>query len=164
MSVRSAPAALASLVLFASWIGAALFVAAVVAPAAFAVLPTRTLAGALIGRALPVLLVSGAIVGGLGVLLNGAMRAGRGMTIASAALVAANATALLIGMQISRSRASFGVPIDSLAPGDLRRIAFGRLHGLSVACLGIGVAAATIASIVIVRHLLARSSFNSALR
>jgi hypothetical protein len=45
------------------WLGAALFFALGVAPAAFAVLPDPGLAGALIGRLLPPLFVTGAVFG-----------------------------------------------------------------------------------------------------
>ena len=48
--MRPLTPALISIALVAAWLGAALVVAAVVAPAAFDVLPTRTLAGALVGR------------------------------------------------------------------------------------------------------------------
>src|SRR5689334_2939423 len=62
-TTHTAATATASVILLAAWLGAALLVAAVVAPAAFAVLPTRTLAGALVGRVLPVVFWSGMIVG-----------------------------------------------------------------------------------------------------
>ena len=44
------------------WLGAALLFIAVVAPAAFAVLPSRALAGLVVGRVLPVLFWSGAVI------------------------------------------------------------------------------------------------------
>jgi hypothetical protein len=49
--------------LLGAWIGAALLMAAAVAPAAFAVLPTRALAGALVGRVLPPVFGGGIVVG-----------------------------------------------------------------------------------------------------
>lgn len=156
-------AALTSLVLLAAWAGAAVFVAAVVAPAAFAVLPTRTLAGALVGRALPVLFVSGIVLGGVVMLLNRGMRAGMGVMASSGTLTVASAVAILISLRIAKVRADLGV-LDALDAADPRRIAFGRLHGLSVLCLGVGMAAATIAVLVIVRHLTSRSSLIGALR
>jgi hypothetical protein len=52
-----------SVVGLSAWLGAAVLAATVVAPAAFAVLPTRSLAGALVGRVLPVLFYGGAVVG-----------------------------------------------------------------------------------------------------
>jgi len=60
---RVLTSALLGIALLAAWLGAACFVASVVAPAAFDVLPTRTLAGALVGRVIPVLFWSGVIVG-----------------------------------------------------------------------------------------------------
>jgi hypothetical protein len=32
-----------------------------------------------------------------------------------------------------------GVPVASLAPSDPRRVAFGRLHGVSTALMGVGI-------------------------
>jgi hypothetical protein len=49
--------------LLALWLGAALFFAIGVAPAAFAVLPDSALSGALVGRLLPPLFVSGSLLG-----------------------------------------------------------------------------------------------------
>lgn len=164
MSEGSLGASVASLMLLAAWVGVAVFIAAVVAPAAFAVLPSRTLAGALVGRALPVLFVSGIAFGCAVLLLNRAMHAGATVTASSGVLAAACVTALLIGLQIGRMRTSFGGAVDALDVADPRRIAFGRLHGLSVLCMAVGMVAATIASIVIVRHLTSRSSFISAPR
>src|SRR5688572_24661680 len=51
------------LALLGPWIGASGFFAVAVAPAAFAALPSRELAGALVGRLLPILFWSGATVG-----------------------------------------------------------------------------------------------------
>ena len=49
--------------LLAAWLGASLYFTVVVTRAAFAVLPTRTLAGALVGQTLPVLFDTGMLVG-----------------------------------------------------------------------------------------------------
>lgn len=135
--------------LLAAWLGAALLVAAVVAPAAFAVLPTRTLAGALVGRVLPALFVSGIVVGLLTVL---SARIGAGgpdpgrfpvaRTVLGALIVAACVAAqLVIAPRIAAVRARIGPSVEALPPGDERRAAFGRLHGLSVAALGVAMLA-----------------------
>ena len=50
------------LLLLAAWVGAAIFFSAIVAPALFAVLPTRELAGAVVGRVLPMLNWAGLII------------------------------------------------------------------------------------------------------
>lgn len=136
------------LFLLAAWLGAALLAAAVVAPAAFAVLPTRALAGALVGRVLPPLFVSGAVTGLLVVaatrIAGRRARAARhaGVAIAALTLVAGCLVAqLVVTPRIERIRDAAGVPIDALAPTDARRVAFGRLHGLSVLALGVSMLA-----------------------
>ena len=54
--------------------------------------------------------------------------------------------------------AAAGEPLDALDPADPRRIAFGRMHGLSVLLMGIGLLAACVALVVIARHVNARSA------
>jgi hypothetical protein len=134
-----------ALVALSAWLGATLLAATVVAPAAFAVLPTRTLAGALVGRVLPVLFYSGAAVGILAVLLGRTATPSLPRLIAGAVMVVTCLAAqLVVAPRIERVRSEAGRPIDELAVGDPRRAAFGRLHGASVLLLGIaGIAAAT---------------------
>ena len=50
-------------VLVALWLGAAGFFSVAVAPALFAVVPTRTMAGEVVGRLLPAIFYSGMVVG-----------------------------------------------------------------------------------------------------
>src|SRR5258708_5905964 len=64
MADRMNPLILEAIVL-ALWIGAAAFFSVAVAPALFAVLPTRTLAGAAVGRILPVVFYAGLAIGAL---------------------------------------------------------------------------------------------------
>jgi hypothetical protein len=149
---------LASIVLLAAWLGAALLVTAVVAPAAFAVLPSRTLAGALVGRVLPALFWSGIAVGLAVAALTWGMPQRIGRTTAALALVGACAAAqLVVAPRIQRVREQIGGALDALDPSDPRRLAFGRLHGLSVAWLGLGVLAALLALILLLRLTSARS-------
>src|SRR5690242_20829382 len=109
---RAITPTIVSIVLLSIWLGAALIVATVVAPAAFDVLPTRTLAGALVGRVLPVLFWSGAAVGLL-VLWIGWRLSSREAGSAAAVLVAACLVAqLVIAPRIERLRASIGGPLD----------------------------------------------------
>jgi Domain of unknown function (DUF4149) len=129
----------------ATWLGAALFFAGAVAPAAFDVLPGPGLAGSLVGRLLPPLFVAGAACG-VAVLAielrwpraGWRLRAGGATVMISACLVAQ----FVIGSQIARLRAAIDRPIAELAPDDARRNAFGRLHGMSVAGLGAAMLAA----------------------
>ena len=138
--------------LLALWVGAAALVAAVVAPAAFAVLPTRALAGALVGRVLPTVFVTGILVG-----LGAALLARGGGPFARARialpLVAAGACLVaqfVITPRIHRLRAEIGPNIEALDATDPRRVQFGRLHGISVAWMGAGMLAAGVALVLTV--------------
>lgn len=126
------------------WLGAALLFAVVVAPAAFAVLPTRALAGLLVGRVLPVLFWSGAIVGVA--LIPGGAGWRRGAAIAL--VVASLGAQLGVAPRIQRLRAALGPDIEAIDPADERRAAFGRLHAVSVALLGVGMLAAAALALV----------------
>lgn len=151
--------ALLSVILLAAWLGAAVLVAGVVAPAAFAVLPSRTLAGALVGRVLPVLFWSGIVVG-LGVVVatwNVQPRGGR--NTAALVLVASCAVAqLVVAPRIARLRDRIGGSVDALDAADPMRLAFGRLHAASVAGLGVGAAAALVALLLLARLVTSRST------
>lgn len=125
--------------LLALWLGAAALTAAVVAPAAFAVLPTRALAGALVGRVLPVVFVGGLVVGVAGAALassgGGAFGRARVWLPAACALLCAVAQ-FGITPRIQTLRAAMGPDIEALAKDDPRRAEFGRLHGVSVLFMG----------------------------
>lgn len=159
MMGRAPVPVLVAFALLCAWIGAAVLVAAVVAPAAFAVLPTRTLAGALVGRVLPVLFWSGAVVGLAATMLTWALpaRTARGVG-AMVAVFACGIAQLVVTPRIERIRLSVGGPIDGLAPGDARRIAFGRLHGASVGLLAIAALAALVTAMLIARSIGSRSA------
>jgi hypothetical protein len=145
--------------LLALWIGAALLFAIVVAPAAFSVLPTRTLAGALVGRVLPVLFYAGVVIGSLIVILDLMGKTGSWARTAAGAVsaLACAIAQLVVGTRIDRLRAAIGGPLDALAVDDPRRIAFGQLHAISVGWLGVALLAAIIALALAVRSLPARN-------
>lgn len=117
------------------WLGAALLFAVVVAPSAFAVLPSRALAGLLVGRVLPVLFWTAAVIGALMVATTTGWRRG------AAAVLLASALGAQFGVapRIQRLRVALGPDIEAVAPTDERRVAFGRLHAVSVALLGVGM-------------------------
>jgi hypothetical protein len=140
--------ALAVLATTAGWLGAALLFAVVVAPAAFAVLPSRSLAGALVGRVLPTLfwlgLVIGVVVAVLSFRGDGATR--RWIAVSGLAMsVACAAAQLVVAPRIARLRAAIGPSLEALAADDPRRAAFGRLHAISVGWLGLAMLAAGVA-------------------
>lgn len=149
--------------LLALWLGASALFTLVVARAAFAVLPTRTLAGALVGRVLPVLFLAGIVVGVVMIALEWPVlrerwtRAAVGATMVVACAIAQFAVA----PRIERLREAIGGPLEALAVGDPQRAAFGRLHGISVAWLGVAIVAALVGLILTWRALDARPASGS---
>jgi hypothetical protein len=139
-------------VALSAWLGAAILVAAVVAPAAFAVLPTRSLAGALVGRVLPVLFYGGAAVGVVAAAVGRSAQSASSRQVAGALMTITCLVAqLLVAPRIERVRADAGKPIDELAAGDARRTAFGRLHAASVLLLGVAAMAGGAALVLTLR-------------
>ncbi len=131
--------------LLALWVGAALLMAGAVAPAAFAVLPTRALAGLLVGRVLPPIFIGGILVGIGAALLawhDGAPFPRTRVALPIVAAIACLIAQFVIGPRIAALRAEMGPSIEALATDDPRRAAFGRLHGISVAWMGAGMLAA----------------------
>ncbi|MBI3790537.1 MAG: DUF4149 domain-containing protein [Gemmatimonadetes bacterium] len=135
--------------LLAAWVGAAALFTTVVAPAAFAMLPARALAGALVGRILPVVFVSGLVVALAAFALDWpyartAVARWRGGALIVAMI--ANATAqFLVGPRIQQLRAEMGPVIEALAVDDPKRRAFGLLHAISVGWLGLAIVATLVA-------------------
>ncbi len=144
----------------AFWLGAAGFLSVAIAPALFAVLPTRELAGQVVGRVLPALFYSGMILGVLVIVIEAVPRGawswrGRemlGLLILVACLVAQG----FVAPRIARLRGEIAGPIESLPADDVRRVAFGRLHGASVAWLGIAMLGAAITLVLTARTLRSR--------
>lgn len=137
-----------AVVLLAAWLGAALFFSAVVAPAAFRLLSSRSSAGALVGGTLPVLFLSGIIVGIVAAVLAGSMPRDATRMLSLACALGAGACCaigLYLDHRIEALRAGAPEPMDALAPGDPIRQAFGRLHGLSVLALGAAMLLAIVA-------------------
>ena len=133
---------LAAALLVALWLGAALLAVAVVAPGAFAVLPTRALAGEMVGRVLPTVF-GGAICLPLLALYiySPARRLALAVVPSVVSIVAALAALAVVDPRIAALRAAAVVPIDHLAPSDPRRALFGVLHAVSVALLGLAMLA-----------------------
>lgn len=131
---------LVAALLVALWLGAALLAVVVVAPAAFAVLPTRALAGDMVGRVLPVVFGGAMAVPALVHLLAPVLRRSALAVGAGAVAVLSAAVALwIVDPRIAAIRAAAVVPVDQLTPGDPRRALFGVLHAVSVALLGLAM-------------------------
>jgi hypothetical protein len=142
-------AAALEVVMLSAWLGAAILVAAVVAPAAFRVLPTRTLAGALVGQVLPVIFISGLMIAAAASLLEVRASDGTSHWMGKAALglviVACIIAQFVIGPKIEAVRVAIGGPVDALDASDPRRLQFGRLHAFSVLWMGVGMIGAGLA-------------------
>jgi len=147
------------LLVVAVWLGSAVFFSAAVAPSAFAVLPSRELAGAVVARTLTILNVGGFVAGLL--LLAGAF-AGRRLArwyswVAETAALVVLAAATFVGQfvisaRMSALRAQMGRPIEEVAADDPLRVAFNALHGNSVTALSVAMLAATVALFLIARR------------
>ena len=134
-----------SVVLLSAWLGAAILVATVVAPAAFKVLPTRTLAGAVVGQVLPVIFISGLIVAAIVTLIN--VRAPQERSWLASGLLALMllgcvVAQFIIAPRIEVARAAIGGPVESIDASDPRRMQFGKLHAFSVLWMGVAMVGA----------------------
>ena len=135
-------------ILIAAWVGAAALFVGSVAPAAFAVLPDRALAGALVGRVLPVVFITGIVGGALTILLDwpyGRVASDKWRFGAAVVTAAACAVAqFVVSPRIASLRAEIGPSLQAIALDDPRRQAFGQLHAISVGWLGVAMLAATV--------------------
>lgn len=160
MSRTNAAPIVAALVLSA-WLGAAVFFSAVVAPAAFRALPDASMAGALVRATLPAIFYTGIIVGliSLWLGLSGGPAAARAVRTVCAGAVALCCAVAQFGAvhRIERVRARLTTPLESLAPNDPVRMAFGRLHALSVGLLGLAMILAVVVVVLSWRAGLASS-------
>ncbi|HZG51541.1 MAG TPA: DUF4149 domain-containing protein [Pyrinomonadaceae bacterium] len=150
----------ARLLLLGMWLGAAVLFSFAVAPGAFAVLPARELAGAIVTRIIGVVNVSGFLVALL--LLATAFARRRATTTRRAWMVEVSALALValatgigqwvIGARMAALRVALGRPIDEVAASDPVRLAFNSLHGYSVAAMTTAMLAGVVAFVLIARR------------
>ena len=143
------------LLLLAIWLGAALFFIAV-AQSAFAVVPERELAGAVVNRTLSILNFTG--LGISAVLLVTSLATARGTKrywvwmeriLLLIVLAACAVGQFVIGLWLGMVRVQMGRPIDQVAADDPLRIQFDNLHEWSVWVLMTGMGAALIAFFII---------------
>ncbi len=143
------------LLLLGIWLGSAVFFIGV-AQSAFAVVPQRELAGAVVNRTLSLLNYGGLAIAVILILTSfvGLRNVGR-LSIWSERfllLIVAAACAVgqfVIGFWLSMLRGQMGRPIDEVAADDPLRIQFNNLHEWSVWVLIAGMAAALIAFFII---------------
>lgn len=152
--------------LAALWLGAAVFFTLAVAQSAFAVLPSRELAGALVNRTLMILNYAGIAVG-LILLASSIVNKEKvnrlKLWIEQGLLLFLTAACafgqFVIGARLHHLREQIGRPIDEVAADDPLRIQFGELHGYSVLILAFAMIAA-----LIVYFLLAGRARNNFIR
>lgn len=136
-----------AVVVLTAWLGAATLLATGVAPAAFAALPSRALAGDVVGRVLPVVFIWGMITGVLAVALSIGRDVWR-IAFGTLMVLATAAAQFVIAPRIAELRADMGGAVDIVAADDPRRVLFGQLHGASVGLLGLAMLAALIVLIL----------------
>lgn len=149
----------ARLLLMALWLGGAAFFSFVVAPSAFAVLPARELAGALVTRTIAVVNIGGFVISLclLATVLAGKDGRGRRARAAEAVSLAVIAATTALGHWIVSARmlalrAAMARPIDQVAENDPLRVAFNGLHGYSVGLMGAAMLAGVVALLLIGRR------------
>jgi hypothetical protein len=149
----------ARLLVLGMWLGAAVLFSFAVAPGAFAVLPARELAGAIVTRIIGIVNVCGFIIALL-LLATAFGRGGAATKRARASEVAALALVALatgvghwvVAARMAALRAALGRPIDEVAASDPLRLAFNSLHGYSVAAMTTAMLAAVVAFILVARR------------
>ncbi len=127
------------LLLIGLWLGAACFFSFAVAQSAFAVLPSRELAGLVVSRTLSIVNYSGLLIG-LILLASSFVKQPetnrfRLLTERFLLIIFTAACAVgqfVIGLWLSYVRAQINRPIDELAVEDPLRITFNNLHEYSV--------------------------------
>ena len=139
------------LLLLGLWLGAAVFFSFAVAPSAFAVLPSREAAGAMVSRSLMIVNIAGLVIGVilLATSFAGAVAANKILLWAERILLIALPVTCAIGLFIGTFwlpsvKAQMGRPIDEVAVDDPLRLQFNNLHEYSVWVLIIGMIAALV--------------------
>lgn len=145
------------LLLIATWLGAALFFSASVAPGSFAVLrsyqiPNATeIAGAVVNRNLSIVNISGFVISLLlvGTIFFGGRKQSRAFILEMISLLVITAATgighWVIATKLRAIRITLTVPFDQIPANDPRRISFDTLHAYSVKALGIAMIAALLA-------------------
>ena len=131
--------------LLTAWLGAMIFFSFAVAPAVFAVLPTRELAGQVVNSLIGKLELIGLICGPLLLLLQrfawpkreseAKARVLRAILLAVMTLLAA-ASRFWVSAKLRGLRAQIGGLIDDIPVTDPQRVEFNALHGASVSLMG----------------------------
>jgi cellulose synthase/poly-beta-1,6-N-acetylglucosamine synthase-like glycosyltransferase len=145
------------LTLLSVWLGAMAYFSFIVAPAAFAVLPTRQLAGNLVNRALGITELIGIVLGATLLVLLFAARAARRkafwfeLVLLSSMTIAMLVSRFVVSQRLHGLRAQLG-DVSALAATDPNRLAFDQLHQYSVWLMSFALMAALVLIVLLIRQ------------
>ncbi|MFY9554111.1 MAG: DUF4149 domain-containing protein [Blastocatellia bacterium] len=157
--------AFAEVFLISVWLGSMIFFSFAVAPSAFAVLPTRELAGAIVTSTISKIEILGLAIGPLLLMIQAinarTVRVSTGIKLFKLILVVIMiVTAALSHFWISARmvsvRAAMGGHIDDVALTDPMRVQFNDLHQYSVALMSTAMLAGIVLLFLVVRSWLAK--------
>ena len=144
------------LALLSLWFGAMAFFTTSVVQAAFAVLPTRRMAGDLVspilmnleyvGLAMSVVLLVALLLAGESRTKSWFIELGIYVTTFLATAIAR----FVVAARIHDIRTQFGDKLDTLATTDPTRVLFGQLHGISVGLMGLDMLLVLILMVVLI--------------
>lgn len=146
------------LALVSLWLGAMALFTTSVARAAFAVLPTRRMAGDLVSPILKDVEYLGLAMSAILILLLLLSREVKRTSyyvefiIYLLALIGTATARFVVAAKIHDIRATFGDKLDTLALTDPTRVLFGQLHGLSVGLTGLNMIFALVVILLLVRQ------------
>lgn len=143
--------------LLSCWLGVMAFFSFVVAPSAFAVLPTQHLAGQVVSRTLGVAEITGIIIGSVLLLILLFSRGRKGQAflfevIATVLMIAAMTLSRLVSSNMHSLRVQAGESLYLLPASDPIRSGFDRLHQYSVGLMGFTMLAAMLLIVMLVRR------------
>lgn len=147
------------------WLGSMIFFSFAVAPSAFAVLPTREMAGVMVTSTIGKLELLGLVIGPLLILIQAASwRARHTSTLNKSVriililvmIAAAALSRFWISPQMVSLRATMGGHIDDVPIGDPLRMQFNDLHQYSVALMSTAMIAGLVVLFLTVRSWLKR--------
>src|SRR6266403_4774828 len=152
--------AFVELLLLSVWLGSMIFFSFAVAPSAFAVLPTRELAGVMVTSTIGKIEVLGMVIGPLWILVQAASwRAAHSSNLTKrlrvilvlVMIAAAALSRFWISPQMVSLRGAMGGHIDDVPLGDPLRMHFNDLHQYSVSLMGTAMVAGLVVMFLTVR-------------
>lgn len=156
-------AAFSEVLLLGIWLGSMMFFSFAVAPSAFAVLPTRELAGVMVTSTIGKIEMIGLVIGPLLILINAAkhprrLSSGKGLhaLLLLVMIAAAGLSRFWISPAMVSLRAEMGGRIDDVAVTDPLRIQFNDLHQYSVGLMSAAMLSGLVVLFITVRSWIKR--------